>query len=509
MSQRPERAPLIVGRYALYDDIAAGGMASVHLGRQVGDAGFSRTVAIKRLHPQFSKDPDFVAMLVDEGRLAERIRHTNVVAVLDVVSTGGELLLVMEYIHGEALSKLISRMGKVGQRIPLPHAVSILVGLLQGLHAAHEATDGKGGSLGIVHRDVSPENVLVGADGVARVLDFGIALAEDRAQTTRDGQLKGKLAYMSPEQVSSGTVDRRADIYSAGVVAWEMLAGLRLFRADNKGAILLDIVQGKVEPLRTHAPDVPEALEAVVMKALARDPADRYATAEELATALEDAVTPSPSRQVGRWVGEIAKDTLETRRGLISRIEDRASMTDSSSSPVAVVPLPPAPEASSPGVSDVSSSAAGGTAIGSTISTMSEGFAQPRRRVPVWSVLLGLSLLVGTVGAFVIMKRTTDSGAGSGAALPAGQTASPPAPATATALVSTTTVAPVTDAQPGASASAASASPSASATAAPVVVQAPPRPPVAQPPKPPAPNCNPSYFIDAKGVKRYKKECLK
>ena len=199
----------LVGRYEVHDRIAAGGMATVHLGRLLGAAGFSRTVAIKRLHDGYAKDPEFVAMLLDEARLAALIRHPNVVPTLDVVAEDDELLVVMEYVEGDSVAHLTKLAQSAGQRVPVPFAAAILAQALHGLHAAHEARDKKGEPLGIVHRDVSPQNILVGVDGVARVLDFGIAKAASRATSTEDGQVKGKTAYMAPEQLQHGAVDRR------------------------------------------------------------------------------------------------------------------------------------------------------------------------------------------------------------------------------------------------------------------------------------------------------------
>ncbi|MGH7280352.1 MAG: serine/threonine-protein kinase, partial [Polyangiaceae bacterium] len=232
-----------MGRYALYAEIASGGMATVHFGRLLGPVGFSRTVAIKRLHPQFAKDPEFVSMFLDEARLAARIRHPNVVPTLDVVATQGELFLVIDYVQGESLSKLVRGARGRGQRVPPRIVATILSGSLHGLHAAHEARNERGEPLNIVHRDISPQNILVGTDGVARVLDFGVAKAAGRIQTTREGQLKGKLAYMAPEQLS-GDVSRKTDVYAAAVVLWEALTGRRLFTGENEAAILGKVISG-------------------------------------------------------------------------------------------------------------------------------------------------------------------------------------------------------------------------------------------------------------------------
>jgi len=228
----------LIGRYALYREIAAGGMATVHFGRLLGPVGFSRTVAIKRLRPQFAKDPEFVAMFLDEARLAARIRHPNVVATLDVVATDGELFLVMDYVQGESLARLGRR------RIIAPRLVaSIVCGALHGLHAAHEARNERGEPLNIVHRDVSPQNILVGVDGTARLLDFGVAKASGRAHNTRDGHIKGKISYMAPEQFRS-QVTRQTDIYACAIVAWEALTGQRLFGGGDEMEILAKALAG-------------------------------------------------------------------------------------------------------------------------------------------------------------------------------------------------------------------------------------------------------------------------
>ena len=183
----------------LCDEIAAGGMATVHFGRLLGPVGFSRTVAIKRLHPQLARDPDFVAMFVDEARLAARIRHPNVVPTLDVVATEGELFLVMDYVPGESLSRLL-RASRASGLVPPRIASAIFCGALHGLHAAHEATDERGTPLGIVHRDVSPQNILIGSDGVPRVLDFGVAMAAGRAQATGPGRSKASSGTSPPSR---------------------------------------------------------------------------------------------------------------------------------------------------------------------------------------------------------------------------------------------------------------------------------------------------------------------
>ena len=305
----------VIGRYLLCDPIASGGMATVHLGRLVGPAGFSRTVAIKRLHPHFARDPEFVAMFLDEARLAARIRHPNVVSTIDVVVLKGELFVVMDYVHGEALSRLVRTAGP----LPLAIAASIISGVLYGLHAAHEARTDDGTPLHIVHRDVSPQNVLVGVDGVARVVDFGVAKAVGRLQTTREGALKGKISYMSPEQVSSDSVDRRCDVYAASVVLWEMLTGRRLYSADNEVRIIQQVLNGNIDPPSKYAA-LPRDFDALVMKGLARKPEDRFATAYEMAEQVQRLAFATPG-QVSAWVATTCGAAIDARARKVAEVE--------------------------------------------------------------------------------------------------------------------------------------------------------------------------------------------
>jgi len=309
-----------VGRYAIYDPIATGGMATVHLGRLIGPVGFARTVAIKRLHPQYARDPEFVSMFLDEARLAARIQHPNVVPTIDVIATDGELLLVMEYVRGETLSRLIRAEKHRGDRIKPKVVAAILANALQGLHAAHEATDDAGQSLGIVHRDVSPQNVIVGVDGVARVLDFGVAKAEDRIQVTKDQKVKGKLLYMSPEQLESRSVDRRTDVYAMGIILFEALTGERMFTADTEAGKLLAITRNEIRlPSEIDASLAP--FDAIVKKASAFEPKERYATAREMAKALEAVVAPASTTDVGEWVQSVAGDTILERAKRVAELE--------------------------------------------------------------------------------------------------------------------------------------------------------------------------------------------
>lgn len=317
--------PRQVGRYTLLDAIASGGMATVHLGRLSGTAGFSKTVAIKRLHPQFAESGEVVSMLVDEARLVARIAHPNVVPMLDVFADGSELYLVMEYVVGESLGRLLRLVREREQLVPIPIATGILAGTLHGLHAAHEARSETGESLGIVHRDVSPQNIMVGTDGLSRVLDFGVAKARGRIQTTREGQVKGKLAYMAPEQVRSGSVTRRSDVFSCAVVLWETLTCRRLFLGENEGHTLNKLLEAPIERPSRFVPGVSPELDALVMKGLSRDPDKRFATAREFALALERDAGLAPAWEIGAWVELTAADSLGARARVVESVGTSAS----------------------------------------------------------------------------------------------------------------------------------------------------------------------------------------
>ena len=319
-----------LGRYVVFDEIASGGMSSVHFGRMLGPAGFGRTVAIKRLHPHYAKDPDFVSMLIDEARLVSRIHHPNVVPTLDIVHTKSDLFLVLEYVPGETLAKLQALAAEQGVAIPESVTLALVTNMLLGLDAAHEATSEDGTPLGIIHRDVSPQNVLVGTDGNARVLDFGIARAADASHRSDGGQVKGKIAYMSPEQLrlDSG-LGRATDIYAASVVLWELLTGRRLFDRVEKSQIAALVLAGAIRSPRSVVPSISETLEEIVMRGLEALPEHRYATAREMAACLEAGGRMATAREVASFVASIAAASLSERALVVARIEkETASRVD-------------------------------------------------------------------------------------------------------------------------------------------------------------------------------------
>ncbi len=307
--------PFTIGRYTVFSELASGGQASVHLGRFTGPAGFSRAVAIKRIRSDLAKDERARAMMLDEARLASRVQHPNVVQTLDVVWNDGELVLVMELVQGESLVRLLRASGGV---IPAPVVVSIVSQALRGLHAAHRATDADGRPLGLIHRDLSPQNVIVDVHGVAKVLDFGVAKARGRSQEDTDvGTLKGKLSYMAPEQIH-GESDQRSDLWAMGVVLWECLAGAKLFVGESDGAVVGKLLSMPIPSLATKGLD--PQLEAVVTKALARDLPQRFTSAEEMADALDRCGAASTS-QVAKWVMETASEAIERTKQRVRELE--------------------------------------------------------------------------------------------------------------------------------------------------------------------------------------------
>ena len=298
------------GRYETLREIASGGMATVHLGRILGVGGFERVVAIKVMHPHLAMDPQFVGMFLDEARLAARVRHPNVVGTIDILEDEIGLFLVMEYIEGPSLTSLIRAAQRRAAPITLGALLRIFLDALAGLHAAHELTDGQGELLNLVHRDVSPQNILVGSDGIARITDFGVARARSRITATKGHEVKGKMSYLAPEQVRSEPIDRRADIYSAGVMLWGLLTGRRMIRADNDGAIIAQILSTTRPSARDVNPAVPPALDDVCTAAIALDPEARPATAALFAEAIEaaaarDGVAIAPSRAVAALVKDL------------------------------------------------------------------------------------------------------------------------------------------------------------------------------------------------------------
>jgi serine/threonine-protein kinase len=510
--------PLVIGRYVLFDQIASGGMASVHLGRLIGSGGFARTVAIKRMHARFASEPDFLTMVLDEGRLASRIRHPNVVPTLDVVAEHDEVCLVMEYVHALSLAEILRAYGR-GERVPPRLASAIVCGLLHGLHAAHEATDEAGTPLGIVHRDVSPHNVLVGGDGVPRVLDFGIAKASGRLHTTREGVIKGKIAYMASEQLDSAPVDARTDVYSAAVVLWECLMGRRLFEAEHEAALLKPVLAGPDRSkLKTG---LGAKVDAWVVACLSPKPSERPVSARAAALELERCIGVATATELGSWIERVVGDKLAKRQELVREVELRSvSDTDAPRRPeqrreptsdvTEVDPLPRGAVAR-PDATKPTSVWQQDTAASVSIARVS--LAKPARAgsrtMRVAMVAAGLAATLGLVGwwaAGSTRRGATEALATSSAPATSGvQPAALLGPSASSALAEEPPAAPVDPV------AAESTMESESTPEPPPAATAPARRPRRPRPHPQptveAPACDPPWFVDSSGIRRIRPGC--
>lgn len=537
----------MVGRYALFDELASGGMATVHLGRLLGPIGFGRTVAIKRMHEHYLKDDEFITMFMDEARIVARIRHPNVVPMVDVVQSEKGLFLVMEYVHGETLSRLMRTSRK--QRVPIPPRIvaAIVYGLLLGLHGAHDTKGPDGKLLGVVHRDVSPQNVMIGSDGNPRVLDFGIAKAAGRAQVTREGQIKGKLAYMAPEQIR-GQVDRRTDVFAAAVVLWEALAGRRMHDGLKDVEIVTRVVKGNFPKPSQFAPNIPPELDEIVLKGLEVKPERRYSSARDMAIDLERRVGLASPNEVADWVEHLAHDVLAARSAIVNAMETAAAelVADTNVPPASfaqVAPLaPPAQSGSQPAVpaappinveveapppNEANTSTSTSSVFAHTQTPHPQQLvyvAPPTNMKPVIAMVsacLFLAVIGIALGAYAIVHKPSHTTAGSPSA--SASTSSvlapelPPATAPSLPTAPSATSEEINEAPPPApSGAAADPPPPGTGTPTPVVGQTPPTPKVGPTPavgapagaKPSGKKCDPPYTTDEKGQRKYKPECL-
>jgi serine/threonine-protein kinase len=464
-------------RYELVAELASGGMATVFLGRILGAGGFQRFVAIKRLHPHLASEQEFVEMFLDEARLAASIHHPNVVPILEVGTSDRGYYLVMEYIEGDTLARLLARAATSRQRIPIPIVIRIVLDTLAGLHAAHELKDDNDHHMSLVHRDVSPQNILVGINGTARITDFGVARAATRLSSTRSGQLKGKLAYMAPEQARGGQIDRRADLFAVGTVLWEVLADKRLFKGEGEADTLNRVLFEPIPKLREVDPDIAPELEAVTMKSLDRDPDKRYPTASAFADELEKAARATSSiasvREVADYVQKLLGQDISQQREAVrawlaqsepsrTELDDRdiilgvGGATTTSSSAVSIPPKGISPTQPSSGL----------------LSEITRARRKRRDRI-LWG---GAAASVAIVGGILLGLPRRDGSEASSAT----GSASAMAPSTGAAH---TSAVPVT-ATPPPAATLATAPPTPSAS----VAETPTATPVAiPPPSPPAP----------------------
>jgi serine/threonine protein kinase len=499
-----ESQPVTIGRYLLHRQIARGGMATIHIARLIGDEGFNRIVAAKRLLPEFAEDSEFVAMFLDEGRVASRIHHRNVVPVLDVVTTGGEVILVQEYVHGAPLHWLLKAARRNKSRIPIDIAVSIACQVLAGLHAAHETLDEMGMPLHIVHRDVSPQNVMVAVDGTARLLDFGIAKAAMAAHVTREGQFKGKLAYAAPEQLY-GHATLQSDVYSLSVLLWELLVGYRMHQSmQGEVELVAAIMNGRL-PTITEAlgadrdslgPDrwrELQALEPVIKVGLAVEVADRWTTAADMEQALIDVVRPASSADVATWIKALGREFIDKHDRVLA-VEEASwrRVATTLQLRIAAVPREVPRERSGPG------SSPGARSTANLPSAPSATPAQPPAPVRPWqpglSTLIAAlcGLIVALVIVIVVVIRSPSTRTVMTPPLPAAPAPSPIAPAPSptapggpsagTQALAAPSVTPITDTPPAAPTT---TTPSAVATV-PAPTSVPATPSVPAPPSVPA-----------------------
>ena len=318
MASSEAKKPIKFGKYTLIDRIAVGGMAEIFLARQAGLEGFEKTIVIKRIRPHLSKQSNFVKMFLNEAKLAAQLNHPNIVQIYDLGKIGESYFIAMEYIFGRDMRRIIPKADALGIPFPMVYALKIASSVCEGLYYAHARTDMYGNALNIVHRDVTPENIFVSFDGTVKVLDFGIAKAANQIEQTRAGEIKGKLSYMSPEQCMGKPLDNRSDIFSLGVVLYEWLTGFKLFTGDSEVAILKSITEGKIYAPSYFKADIPEGVEAILMKALEKDREKRYQTAWEMQYDLDQFLSQyefTPSNiHLSNFLKQLFNDELEEEK---------------------------------------------------------------------------------------------------------------------------------------------------------------------------------------------------
>ena len=333
------------GKYTLIDRIAIGGMAEIFLARQAGVEGFEKTIAVKKIRPHLTHDENFVRMFLNEAKLAAQLSHPNIVQIYDLGKINDSYFIAMEYVSGRDMSRVIPKCKSLGIPFPMEYALKITSAALEALYYAHNKTDAQGHPLHIVHRDATPENILVAFSGSVKIADFGIAkataqLGDGRTENTRAGEIKGKLSYMSPEQCMGKDVDHRSDIFSLAVVLYEWLTGFKLFSGDNDLAVMNNIIEGKIYPPSYFKDGIPEVVETILMKALEKDRKKRYQSAWDMQFDIDtflasNEFTPS-SIHLSNFMKQLFKDELDKEQEFLARLHSPANRTPSS--PSAKVP---------------------------------------------------------------------------------------------------------------------------------------------------------------------------
>jgi eukaryotic-like serine/threonine-protein kinase len=319
----PERPVRRVGKYRILSELGRGGMANVYLAVAHGQGGVDKLVVLKALLPELSTDADALAMFLDEARLAARLNHANVVQTYEVGVEGDRQVIVMEYLDGQSLSSVVKQTDLAGRALSVAMYLRIIINALEGLHYAHDLCDYDGSSLGFVHRDVSPQNIFVTYDGQVKVLDFGIAKATTSSIHTATGVVKGKIAYMAPEQMIGEAIDRRADVYSVGCMLWMVATGKKLWKDTPDVQVMRRVINNEIPTPQSVNPSCDNELNRIVMKALASDANERYSTALELQLDLEtyseSFSSPIKQREIGRYLSNLFADTRAELKGLVDR----------------------------------------------------------------------------------------------------------------------------------------------------------------------------------------------
>ncbi|MBZ0237187.1 MAG: protein kinase [Deltaproteobacteria bacterium] len=459
MSTAPIRAigpGSMLGRYQVLSHLATGGMAEIYLARATGLEGFERYVVVKCIKPEHARDERFVRMFIDEARLSAQLHHQNIAQVYDIGQEGGAFYFAMEYVHGENVRELLHSVALRKARIPLEHALTIVAGAAAGLHYAHEARSSDRRPLDIVHRDVSPSNIIVTFDGAVKVVDFGIAKAAVRMTETRSGSLKGKIAYMSPEQCRGEVVDRRSDVFALGIVLYELTTVTRLFKGDNDYVTMHKIVTGDIRRPSTIHADYPPALEAIVMRALALDVLDRYPTVGAMLDELvgfctEHRIAISPiglQRYLRELFGEKpepwllpGQEAVVVEEILLPPPDALSPGTGSSDAVASTGTVAPAASGMTPGRVMPRAASQGGASNGSGGSLLlsAEVPAPPERRPQRAALWLSLAIFISgalIAGALVLDGRgTSERGAGAPIAEPTEASIDAGAPRIETAIV--------------------------------------------------------------------------
>jgi eukaryotic-like serine/threonine-protein kinase len=316
-----DELPARIDRYEPLRRLAVGGMAEIFLAKQSGLEGFEKVVVIKRILPSLAQDQEFVQMFRDEARIAAKLSHPNIVQIYDLGKSDDTDYIAMEYVSGRNVQHMINKQLARGTNLPIEHCLRIIAGVCDGLHYAHSRKDFDGKPMDIVHRDISPQNILVRFDGGVKVVDFGIAKASTQLAQTRANVLKGKYAYMSPEQVKGQKIDHRSDLFSLGLVMYEMLTGVRAFERDNSLKTLKAIVQEKPINPREYNPDLPMEVIKLLSKALEKHPDRRYKNAQEFQLAVEDYLEVSPKKsnnvRLSRFMYDLFEDELNSSEGTL------------------------------------------------------------------------------------------------------------------------------------------------------------------------------------------------